>query len=287
MPSYNNEDLILSFEGKVIARIHVSSGNLTLGGEGRDGDIFLRDKDGNTQIELNADKGQLFLGARGHDGNLIIRDKVGRDTIFINGDPGRIDVGVDGQDGDIRVRDSAGRDTVRINGEKGQLFLGTDGHDGNLIVRDRNGQNTVFINGDAGDITLLNADFAEDFDLADKVEAVPGTVMCIGPDGGLELCDTYADPRAVGVVSGAGGTRPGLVLDHSAEQTGRAPIALIGKVGVFVDQVASDLAPGDFLTSSKRLGYATRAEPDTPPEAILGRMLRSFSEDMVIMLVRK
>ena len=190
-------------------------------------------------------------------------------------------------DGNLIVRDRNGRNTVFINGDRGQLFLGTDGQDGNLIVRNNAGETTVFINGDAGDITLQNADFAEDFDLAAEIEAVPGTVMRIGPDGALEPCDRYGDPRAVGVVSGAGGTRPGLVLDHDAARTGRAPIALVGKVGVFVDPDGPALAPGDPMTSSARAGCATRAEPDTPADAILGRMLRPFAEDMVIMLVRK
>jgi len=348
MPSFENEDLVLSFNGEVIARVDVSKGNLTLGGQGRDGDLVIKDSDGATRIHMNGRKAQLFLGADGHDGNLILRNKEGRNTVFANGDPGKMQLGTNGQDGDLSVSDNRGRNTIRLNGQKGQLFLGSDGHDGNLILRDkedrntvfvngdtgkmqlgtngqdgdlsvsdnrgrntirlngqkgqlflgvdghdgnlvvqdRNGQTTVFINGDAGDITLQNADFAEDFGVAAEADSVPGMVMRLGSDGRLEPCDVHADPRLVGVVSGAGGTRPGLVLDRQVGASGRAPIALMGKVGVLIDPDCPDLAAGDFLTSAALPGYATRADEDTPADAILGRMLRPHSPGMVVMLVR-
>ena len=85
MPRFD-EDLVITFNDTEVARIDASSGNLTLGAEGRDGDIVLRDKAGNNRIHLSA-AAQLFLGARGQDGNLIVRDKHG-DTVFINGDNG-------------------------------------------------------------------------------------------------------------------------------------------------------------------------------------------------------
>jgi len=286
MPSFENEDLVLSFNDEVIARFDVSGGNLHLGGQGRDGDLLIKDSDNVTRITLSGEKAQIFLGSEGHDGNLIIRDKEGRDTVFFDGDTGTIRLGTNGQDGDMSVSDNQGRETIKLNGQNGQLILGTDGHDGNLVVRGSTGQTTVFINGDAGDITLRNADFAEDFDVAVEATAIPGTVMCLASDGRLEACDAHADTRVVGVVSGAGGTSPGLVLDRQTGVSARAPIALVGKVGVFVDPEAPELVPGDVLTSAARTGCATRADYDTPPEAILGRMLRSHSPGMVVMLVR-
>lgn len=86
-----------------------------------------------------------------------------------------------------------------------------------------------------GDIRLVNADCAEEFDIAglDKVE--PGTVMVIDSEGSLRECDRAYDKCVAGVISGAGKYKPAIVLDKQESSTNRMPIALMGKVYCKVD----------------------------------------------------
>ena len=61
------------------------------------------------------------------------------------------------------------------------------------------------------DVILTGADCAEDFDMAEAVE--PGTVMVLCDDGTLRPSAEAYDKRVVGVGSGAGSHRQGIILD--------------------------------------------------------------------------
>ena len=108
-----------------------------------------------------------------------------------------------------------------------------------------------------GDIVLSNADCAEDFDTEDEGDAVlPGTVMVLGEGGALRRSDKPYDRRVVGVVSGAGRYKPGIVLDRQPNAERRRPIALFGKVYCQVDADHGPIEIGDLLTTSSTLGHA-------------------------------
>jgi hypothetical protein len=64
-----------------------------------------------------------------------------------------------------------------------------------------------------GDITLTNADCAEEFDIATATEVEPGTVMVLYRNGSLQPSEQACDKKVAGVISGAGGYKPGLILD--------------------------------------------------------------------------
>ncbi len=85
------------------------------------------------------------------------------------------------------------------------------------------------------DIMLSNADCAEDFDVAQDQNIEPGTVMVLGPEGKIQASVCAYDRRVAGVISGAGGYKPGIVLDKQNGRQGRHPIALFGKVCCKVD----------------------------------------------------
>jgi hypothetical protein len=57
-----------------------------------------------------------------------------------------------------------------------------------------------------GDISLTNADCAEDFDVEDAQALEPGTVMVVGDADRLHQSEEAYDTRAAGVLSGAGAT---------------------------------------------------------------------------------
>lgn len=125
-----------------------------------------------------------------------------------------------------------------------------------------------------GDVRLMNADCAEEWDLAPAEEAVPGSVMVLDADGRLEVCTSAYDPKVVGVLSGAGGYRPALVLDRQSEGTGRRNLAVLGKVCCMVDAAYGSISVGDLLTSSPTPAHAMRAsDRDRSFGSVIGKAL--------------
>ena len=124
-----------------------------------------------------------------------------------------------------------------------------------------------------GDILLLNADIAEDFTVAD-FETEIGSVMIFGEAGALIPCNRDYDKKVVGVISGAGNYKPGIVLDKQKDLTNRLPIALMGKVYCKVDADICPIEIGDLLTTSSTTGSAMKAlDPYKSFGTIIGKAL--------------
>ena len=139
--------------------------------------------------------------------------------------------------------------------------MGVSGESANGIgVFGKGGKLAARFEGDVevtGDVRLLQADCAEDFDIADAVE--PGTVMVLNEEGALRESHQAYDKRVAGVISGAGSYRPGIVLDKQESQTKRLPIGLLGKVYCKVEAQSSPIEVGDLLTTSCTPGHAMKA----------------------------
>jgi hypothetical protein len=130
-----------------------------------------------------------------------------------------------------------------------------------------------------GDIRLANADCAEDFDMADTDLVEPGTVMVLGDEEGLYQCRQPYDKSVIGVVSGAGDYKAGIVLDKRQTQNNRQPVALLGKVFCKVDAAYGSIEMGDLLTTSETLGHAMKAaDPLKAFGSTIGKALRPFKE---------
>jgi hypothetical protein len=128
-----------------------------------------------------------------------------------------------------------------------------------------------------GDIQLLNADCAEDFDIADAESVEPGTVMVLGDGGPLQRSHQAYDKRVAGVVSGAGVFKPGITLDKRKSAGKRLPIALLGKVFCKVDARYAPIEIGDLLTTSPTPGHAMKVgEPMKAFGAVIGKALRGI-----------
>ncbi len=140
-----------------------------------------------------------------------------------------------------------------------------------------------FFKGDVlvtGDIKLINADCAEDFDIAGLEEVEPGTVMVIDSEGALRQSDRAYDKRVAGVISGAGNYKPGIVLDKQNSSNNRMPIALLGKVYCKVDASYGAIEVGDLLTTSPTPGHAMRVDdPFKALGTIIGKALRPLADD--------
>lgn len=159
-----------------------------------------------------------------------------------------------------------------------------------LYAKHAGGRTAAFFEGSVvvtGDIVLTNAaDCAEDFDVAETAIAEPGTVMVLGPGGRLEACARAYDKRVVGVVSGADGFRPGIVLDKRSDVPGRCPIALMGKVFCKVDADGGKIEVGDLLTTSTTEGHAMRATSVAAAfGAVIGKALQPLDQGRALIAV--
>jgi predicted outer membrane repeat protein len=152
------------------------------------------------------------------------------------------------------------------------------------------GQIAGRFNGDVeitGDIKLINrADCAEDFTINEQ-NVEPGTVMVLTESGSLQSSYQEYDKKVAGIVSGADGYKPGIILDsqkacdHGNDRTDkdRLPIALMGKVYCKVDARQSPIEIGDLLTTSSTKGYAMKAkDPIKAFGTVVGKALGSIKE---------
>lgn len=137
------------------------------------------------------------------------------------------------------------------------------------------------------------ADFAEPFDLSDGAapSPEPGTVMVIDPgrEGRLKPSERAYDRCVAGVVSGAGGVTPGVLLQQGdAGSAGRHPVALSGRVYAWADATDAPIAPGDLLTTSDTPGHAMKATDLARAQgAVLGKAMTALpgGRGLVLMLV--
>jgi hypothetical protein len=124
-----------------------------------------------------------------------------------------------------------------------------------------------------GDISLVGADVAEEFELIEGDDAEPGSVVVLAGGNRVRLSHRAYDGRVAGVISGAGGYRPGMVLDRR-KTAGQWPLALVGKVWAKVDAAHAPIEVGDLLTTSATPGHAMRAnDPVRAFGAVLGKAL--------------
>jgi hypothetical protein len=119
----------------------------------------------------------------------------------------------------------------------------------------------------------------------------PGTVVSIDPEheGRLEVCRVPYDRRVAGIVSGAGGVHPGMILGQAGTAaSGEHPVALTGRVYCRATAANGAIVPGDLLTTSALPGHAMRVDdPARAQGAILGKAMGSLNkgEGLVLVLV--
>lgn len=184
---------------------------------------------------------------------------------------------------------AAGYPLARIQNANGDLNLAPQNASGAVVIKSNSGNVGIGTStpsvkleviGDikvSGDIQLSGGDCAEHFELAAEVQ--PGTVLVIDEAGVLkESCAAY-DGKVVGVVSGAGELKPGVILGDKASGYNSAPVALIGRVLCKVDASYGDVEVGDLLTTSETPGHAMKAtDPSRAFGTVLGKALRSLKD---------
>lgn len=243
--------------------------------------------DGGTGVQGSSSQGEGVRGVSGnprHGGVVGINTSAGGQGIFGACDNGNGIVGQTRSDTDAGVN---GRNSGKGFGVFGGSVNGSgvEGHSTNgpgIVGFSNNGPAGVF-HGDVkvtGDIQLTNGeDCAEEFDVSGALEIGPGTVMVINEHGGLQQSARPYDRKVAGVVSGAGGFRPGIVLGKRETSEHRLPIALLGKVYCKVDARLSPIEVGDLLTTSATPGHAMKADdPFRAVGSLIGKALRPLAE---------
>lgn len=218
----------------------------------------------------------------------------GEPRVRVDGSGGNAWLGGNGADGDVVMFRSGGDNrtlaqaTIHLDGDQANLWMGGKGADGDIVLfpsgaTDINdlSQATIHLDAQAGDIKLLNADCAEDFDVAAAIELEPGDVVVIDADRCVTRAHFAYDPTVAGVVAGAGDRRPGIVLGRDPSRGERVPVALFGRVYVKADASRVPIRVGDLLTTSDRPGHAMAAhDRERAFGAVIGKALQPLDEGL-------
>jgi hypothetical protein len=194
---------------------------------------------------------------------------------------------------------STDANAVFVNTDTGDIIKGFSGPTGgNLVFRVQNDGTTS--------VSVLNitggADLSEQFDVnvaeddghgpAGHEKPEPGQVVCIDPEhpGALVVSTRAYDHTVAGVISGAGGVQPGMMMGQRATLAdGAHPVALTGRVYVWVDASHGAIEPGDLLTTSDVAGHAMKATNyERSRGATLGKAMTRLAagRGLVLMLVQ-
>jgi hypothetical protein len=195
--------------------------------------------------------------------------------------------------GQIENFDNAGNKRVEIGG------TANNSRHGSVTVHDSAGVARAGMSVDAAgkgrlvcDYIQINggADIAEPFEVRHDSTIQPGMVVAIDPErpGELRLATRAYDPTVAGIISGANGILPGLMLQQlGTPATGRHPVALTGRVWCHVDADAGGgILPGDLLTSADEPGHAMKAsDRQRAPGAIIGKAMTPLASGKGLVLV--
>jgi len=281
------------------------------GGSGSVEELVMADSALNNTIEILASTN----GAGTADGPKInIYNTVGARTFYLFG--GKV------SGADLSAYNAAGSRTVRMlsdYGDGGSRFelrmsdgssgIKMQGHGGSglatvgaeLEMFRVDGTNTLTLYGDyqnSGESRVVTsvleitggADLSEHFDVAADGFAVdPGSVVSIDPESPGDLCLSTAayDRRVAGIISGADGIKPGLLMGQAGTVAdGGYPVALTGRVYCKVDASFGAVVPGDLLTTSPTPGHAMIvSDHEQAQGAILGKAMTSLASGQGLVLV--
>ena len=182
---------------------------------------------------------------------------------------------------------------VITNTGTGDLIRGFSGPGGsNLPFRVLNNGTTVTtvlqITG-GGDLSeKFEVNTAPDAGVETSEQIQPGTIVSIDPDnpGKLVVAGKAYDRRVAGIISGAGGLKPGMLLSQSGSVAdGPQPVALAGRVYCWADASNGPIEPGDLLTTAATPGHAMRVDEVAKAQgAIIGKAMTALKSGRGLVL---
>ena len=178
---------------------------------------------------------------------------------------------------------------IQVTGDRSLMRLLDNGNVGIGIT---NPQAKLDVNGTTRTKVLQitgGSDLAEPFEIISTSEPEPGMVVSINPNepGKLSIASEPYDRKVAGIISGAGGVNPGVVItQEGSELDGGHPVALTGRVYAWVDASYGAIEPGDLLTSSETPGHAMKvSDYDKAQGTILGKAMTSLEDGQGLVLV--
>lgn len=202
----------------------------------------------------------------------------------------RIDAKAYGFGSQLHLYDSAGRVAHQITAENRAY-----------VVFNTAGQRVIELKLDGGGLGRTvtqvleitgGSDLSEQFDVTADETPQPGQVVCIDAEnpGKLLVSRKAYDRSVAGVISGAGGVRPGMLMKQAETAAdGEHPVALTGRVHVRAEASRSSIEPGDLLTTSDVEGHAMKVLDHTRAQgAILGKAMSRLAageKGLVLVLV--
>jgi hypothetical protein len=244
-------------------------------------------------------------GSTGKGGLIGVRSSLGPATILLAGDNGggspvlSLHDGTLANNNGVKLYSSPGFSGLELR-TAGTLRLNllADEFSGGLICYNAAGTGSIFMDGSLGKTTTKilqitgGSDLSEQFDVQTRDEPLePGMVVCIDPEhpGQLKVSAKAYDRTVAGIVSGAGGVSPGMLMGQQGTLAdGKHPVALTGRVYCLVDAREEAIQPGDLLTTSTTPGHAMKAmDPAKSQGAIIGKAMtgRQRGKGLVLVLV--
>ena len=134
------------------------------------------------------------------------------------------------------------------------------------------------------------SDLSEQFDIEDELESVEaGMLVSIDEDrpGKLKISNGAYDNKVAGIISGAGGIKPGMMMGQAgSEANGAHPVALSGRVYCWADASQGEIKPGDLLTTSDVPGHAMKvADHSKALGSIIGKAMTPLKTGKGLVLV--
>ena len=291
--------------GTNVFSMTAGNGQLHVGasGGGADGHVHVFANSGTpSSIHLNGQDASVRVGWPGSAGGSLLAysSSGGSPTINLNGDTGilslndttretiRLDASGAGGGGGIAMFNSAGTHTVEIDADENDHAA--------LRLKDASGANVITMIAATGKTTTKTltitggADLAEPFDIrGDRDSIRPGLVVSLDPShpGQLVVSERPYDRTVAGVISGAGGVNPGMVMSQAGTLAdGSHAVALTGRVYVWADATDSPIAVGDLLTTSATAGHASKVTDHGRAQgAVIGKAMSPLREGRGLVLV--
>jgi hypothetical protein len=265
------------------------------------GQLTLYQGDGQTGAALYGDDGQGSgaLSLRKANGNPGARLYGGPNngSLLLYNNAGNLHTGIyswEDEEGVVSVRNKFGDETIYLWGRNSQDTAG-----GQIGLKKSDGTQTITLNADHGGEGRITtqvlqitggSDLSEQFEVNASRDALkPGMVVSIDSEnpGELRLSAQAYDRTVAGVLSGAGGVKPGMLMGQTGTAAnGKHAVALTGRVYCYVDASHGAVRPGDLLTTSETPGHAMKATDHARAQgAIIGKAMTSLESGKGLVLV--